>query len=112
MALTAGNANAELPTSNGTIYTVPSSTKTRITEILLCNAAGTTRTATLHFVESGDSADTGAGAGVNCIMEAFDLPAGVPFILPMNSLLETGDTIQGLASGADVFIHVSWIQEA
>lgn len=112
MALTAKNANAELPTSNGTIYTVPASTKARVTEIILCNAAGATRTATLHFVESGDSADTGAGSGVNCFMEAFDLPQGVPIILPMNSLLETGDTIQGLASGADVFIHVSLIEEA
>ncbi len=103
--------NAELPTSNGTLYTVPGSTKTRISEVLLCNCAGAARTATLHFVESGDSADTGAGAGVNAFMKTFDLPQGVPIILPMNSWLEAGDTIQGLASGADVAIFVSGFEE-
>lgn len=104
--------NAELPTSNGTLYTVPAVTKTRITEIWLCNAAGAARTATLHYVESGDSADTGAGAGVNTIMEAFDLPQGVPIIIACNSFVEAGDTIQGLASGADVAVMISGIEEA
>lgn len=112
MTLTAKQlVNAELPTSNGTLYTVPGSTKARITEIWLCNAAGAARTATLHYVESGDSADTGAGAGVNTTMEAFDLPQGVPIILPCNSWLEAGDTIQGFASGADVAIFVSGFEE-
>lgn len=105
-------ANAELPTVNGTIYTVPALTTARVTEIILCNCAGATRTVTLHFVESGDSADTGAGAGVNAFMEAFTVTAGVPFILPMNTFLDAGDTIQGLASGADVFIHVSGVEES
>lgn len=105
-------ANAELPTSNGTIYTVPGSTVTRVSEIILCNASGAARTVTLHYVESGDSADTGAGAGVNTIMEAFDVPIGIPVVLPLNSFLDAADTIQGLASGADVFIHVSGIEES
>lgn len=104
--------NAEMGTGNTTYYTVPGSTKTRVTEILLCNAAGAARTATLHYVESGDSADTGAGSGVNTIMEAFDLPQGVPMTFPMNSILEAGDTIQGLASGADVALFVSGFEEA
>ena len=104
-------ANAELPTGNGTIYTVPALTTTRVTEILICNCAGAARTVTLHFVESGDSADTGAGSGVNAFMETFEVAAGVPFILAMNTFLDAGDTIQGLASGADVFIHVSGIEE-
>lgn len=113
MAITAKQlVNAELATSNGTLYTVPGSTTTRITEIFLCNASGAARTVTLHYVESGDSADTGAGAGVNTIMEAFDVAPGVPYVFPMNSILETGDTIQGLASGADVAIFVSGFEEA
>ncbi len=113
MALTAKQlVNAELPTSNGTLYTVPASTKARVTEIWLCNASGAARTATLHYVESGDSADTGAGSGVNTIMKTFDLPQGVPIALPCNSWLEAGDTIQGLASGADVAVFISGLEEA
>lgn len=113
MALTAKNlVNAEMGTGNTTYYTVPAVTKTRVTEILMCNCAGAARTATLHYVESGDSADTGAGAGVNALMETFDLPQGVPVVFPMNSWLEVGDTIQGLASGADVFLHISGFEDA
>lgn len=113
MALTAKNlVNNELTTSFVTQYTVPASTKTRVTEILVCNAAGATRTISLGFVESGDTIDDGAGAGVNVIMDAFDLPQGIPMVFPMNSWLETGDLISAKASGADVFLHVSGLEEA
>lgn len=113
MALTAKNlVNNELTTSFVTQYTVPGATKTRVTEVIVTNCAGAARTITLALVESGDSADDGAGAGVNCIMDLFDLPQGVPMIFPMNSWLETGDFISAKASGADVFLHVSGLEEA
>lgn len=108
MALTAKQlVNAELALAIGTLYAVPASTKTRVTEILLCNNAGAARTVTMHFVESGDTAGDDNG-----IMKAFSLPQGVPMVFPMNTWLETGDLIRGFASGADVACIISGIEEA
>lgn len=113
MAFTAKNlVNNELTASFVTQYTVPALTVTRVTEIIACNNAGATRTITLCFVETGETADDGAGAGTNAIMKAFNLPAGVPIIIPMNSFLEAGDFISAKASGVDVTLHISGIEDA
>lgn len=113
MAFTAKNlVNNELTTGFVTQYTVPSATVTRVTEIIACNCAGAARTITLCMVEVGESADDGAGAGTNAIMKAFNLPAGVPIALPMNTFLEAGDFISAKASGADVTLIISGIEDA
>ena len=113
MALTLKQlVNNELTTGFVTQYTVGASKKARVTEIILCNCAGVARTATICFVENGDSADDGAGAGTNAIMKAFDLPQGVPMVFPMNSFLETGDLISAKASGVDVTLIISGIEES
>ena len=113
MAFTPKNlVNNELTTSFVTQYTVPTATVTRVTEIIACNCAGATRTITLCYIETGESADDGAGAGTNAIMKEFNLPAGVPITLPLNSFLEAGDFISAKASGADVTLHISGIEDA
>lgn len=108
MALTAKQlVNAELAVAVGILYTVPASTKARVTEILLCNNSGAARTVTMHYVESGDTPGNDNG-----IMKAFSLPQGVPMTFPMNTWLETGDSIRALASGTGVACIISGIEEA
>lgn len=110
MALTAKQLiNAEFPASSpATAYTVPAATKTRLTELIISNNAGAARTVNIWFVESGDSRDdaneiTGGGMSI---------PTGVPVILAFNTWFETGDTIQIDASGADVALIGSGMEEA
>ena len=112
MALTPKQlVNVELTTSFVTMYTVPADTKTRLTEILLCNTAGADRTVTVCVVESGDSA-TESTPNANAIMKAFSLPQGLPIALPFNTWLETGDLISAKASGTGVVFIASGIEEA
>ena len=69
----------ELPVSTpGTAYTTPASTTTRITEILLSNNSGATRTVNIWLVESGDvrgddNEITGGG---------MEVPSGIPLAHP------------------------------
>jgi hypothetical protein len=97
----------DAPTSNTTVYTVPAATKTRITEIMICNNAAATRTIRLYFVPNGDVADVG-----NAHFYDYDLPQGRPIIQPMNTFLPTaGDLISAHASGASVALRISGIEK-
>lgn len=101
--------NTEFPASSPTTaYTVPASTKTRLTELICSNNSGASRTVNIWFVESGDSAGddneiTGGGMSV---------PSGVPFILAFNTWFETGDTIVIDCDGVDVALIGSGMEEA
>lgn len=113
MAFTAKSlVNNELITSFATQYTVPSATVTRMTEIIACNCSGAGRTITLCLVEVGETADDGAGSGTNAIMKEFNLPPGVPMTFPQNTFLGAGDFISAKASGADVTLIISGIEDA
>lgn len=110
MALTTKTLDSrELATSLATIYTVPGATATRVTEIIVNNndSGGAARTFTLHFVNSG-----GAGDDTNKVFFAVDVDPTFPLILPMNTWMDTGDFIAAFASGLDVSIHISGIEES
>lgn len=102
--------NAELTTSFVTQYTVPALTKCRLTEILMCNTSGATRTVTICIVESGDTADE-TTPNVNAIAKGFDLPQGVPVALTFNTWLDAGDFISAKASDTGVTFIASGIEE-
>jgi hypothetical protein len=96
------------PTSLGAAsYTVPSSTKTRPTEIILCNNAGATRTIRVYLVPNSGSADQS-----NAIFYDYDLPQGRPVIQPMNTFLATaGDGIFLHGSGTNIAVRISGIEK-
>jgi|SRR3990167_2722568 len=107
MALTGKRLDTRVfPTTIATFYTVPGSTKTRITEIIVCNAAAAGRTIRIHFVPSGGSADTS-----NAVAYDWSVPPGIPVPIPLNTWLNTGDLIRGVASAADVSCTISGIEE-
>lgn len=101
---------SQLGTTVGALYTVPASTVTKVTEILLCNTSGATRTATLHLVPSA-----GVAANGNKIASAINIPSdGTPLHLQFNELyMSAGDSIQALASGgSSVTVYVSGVELA
>lgn len=108
MALTAKRLDTRaVGTSLATHYTAPGSTKARITEVTLCNTTTADITIRVHFVPSGGSADT-----TNAILYDFPVPPGVPFIIPLNSWLNTGDFIRMVAASAGIAATISGIEEA
>lgn len=98
----------ELPTVAATQYTVAASTRTRVTEFHFTNGSGATRTVTIHITKAGAATDNGANAW--CV--AFDIPQGVPMVFPLNRWMLTTDTIVGVASGTDVTMAASGIEES
>ena len=90
------------------LHTVSASTTTKLTAIILVNSLTTSVTATLYLVPSGGSAGV-----TNLLLNAVDIPtSGTPLILEFDELyLETGATIQGLASSASqVTYHLSGVE--
>ena len=75
-----------------TQYTVPASTKCRVTELLACNAGTVDVTLTVHFVISGGS----AGA-TNKVIAGLIIAVGQTVPFPLNTVLEAGDFISALA---------------
>jgi hypothetical protein len=86
------------PSSTGTAYTVPASTETKITDAQAHNNDSSERTLSVYLVPSAGSAD-----GSNLFAE-LTLAAGesVKIIEVMGRLLETGSTIQHVASVASM----------
>jgi hypothetical protein len=94
----------------GTLYTVPASTTTKLTEIIMVNDTTTAVKATLYLVPNG-----GAAGVTNLLINAMTIPVdGSPLVLEFGELyLETGATIQALASVADqVTVHLSGVELA
>lgn len=86
------------PSSTGTAYTVPAATETKISKVQASNADTVARTLTVHLVPSGGTADNSNKVVV------YSLAAGESVTLSelMGELLETGATIQHVASAATV----------
>src|SRR3989304_7656758 len=103
----------QLGSSASTLYTVPASTTTQVTSIILVNDSATPDAATIYLVPSGGSA-----ADTNILCKAFSVPAdGLPYeIVSVNTqgiYLETGATIQGLAVTANtITYHLSGVELA
>ena len=76
-----------------TQYTVPASTNTRISELLLCNTDTVMRTVTVHFVPSGGAADA-----TNIYLDAIELAAGQTLPIKLDTTLNAGDFIRAMAN--------------
>lgn len=103
-------ARGQLGSSNGTLYTSPSvSSPTGATQgallksIILCNTDSTARTVTIYLVESGGSA-----AANRAILSAATIAAATTTVLTFpddTCPLDSGETVQGLASSASVVTY-------
>ena len=103
-------ARGQLSNSNGTLYTSPSvSSPTGATQgallksIILCNTDSTARTVTIYLVESGGSA-----AANRAILSAATIAAATTTVLTFpddTCPLDSGETVQGLASSASVVTY-------
>jgi hypothetical protein len=84
-------------TSSTTLYTVPASTTTVVTNILVTNTAGATGTFSLLL----DDVSIGSTVTVG----AYDTT-----IIDMKQVLATTKTIKGLASAITVNFHISGVE--
>jgi hypothetical protein len=108
MALTPKTLAAdEFPVSTpATVYTVPASTTTRLTEIWVANNAAAARTPSIWIVNSGDT----AGDDNKLVKEPLAVDGWLP--IPLNTWLDTGDFIVVDADGADCAYRISGIEDA
>lgn len=90
-------ARAAAATGSTTLYTVPASTTTVVTNIVVTNTAGTAATFTLGL--NGVSLFTTAALAANSTA-TFDL----------KQVLATTQTITGLASATTVNFHISGVE--
>lgn len=86
-----------LTASSTTLYTAPASTTAVIRSITLCNTDTVARTVTIYIVQSG-----GSIGDDKKIFDEFSLAAGETIVDDTLRVLETGDTLRGLASTASV----------
>jgi hypothetical protein len=103
-------ARGQFGSSNGTLYTAPSvSSPTGATQgallksLIICNTDSSARTVTVYLVESGGSA-----AANRAILSGATVAANttVIFTFPDDTCpLDSGETVQGLASSASVVTY-------
>ena len=102
---------AQLATTTGTLYTVPTTTNgAQITSIKLVNATTTPADAHIYLVNSG-----GTAGDANILCKDFSVPAdGLPYelITPESPVfLESAGTIQGKADTASaITYHISVVE--
>lgn len=92
-------ARTAAATSNTTLYTVPSSTTTVVTDIVVTNTAGTAGTFTLNL------------NGV-AITSGVSLPANGVTNLSIKQVLNATQTISGSASATSINFHISGVEIA
>lgn len=103
-------ARGQFSGSNATLYTAPSDTSPTgstqgalLKSLIICNTDSSARTVTVYLVESGGSA-----AANRAILSAASIPAAttVMFTFPDDTCpLDSGETVQGLASSASVVTY-------
>lgn len=84
-------------TSNTTLYTVPSSTTTVVSDIVVTNTAGTAGTFTLNL-------------NGTALTSAVSLPANGVTNLSIKQVLNTTQTISGSASATSINFHISGVE--
>ena len=107
MAETFKNAKLALTTSSATIYTCPSATTAIILMCQVANIDGTNEAdATISWTDSSDSATE------TFLAKTVSVPADSSLgILSGKMVLETGDTLKGLASAdSDLAVTVSVLE--
>jgi hypothetical protein len=90
-------ARGAFATSSATLYTVPASTNTVVTNIVITNTAGTAGTFTLGL--AGTSLATTVACAANSITT-----------LDLKQVLATTQTITGLASATTINYHISGVE--
>ena len=86
-------------TSSVTLYTVPSSTTTVVTNIVITNTAGTDATFDLLLDDVSIANDVAVGANDSLTID-------------LKQVLATTKTIKGLASATTVNFHISGVEIA
>jgi hypothetical protein len=90
-------ARTAAATSSATLYTVPASTTTIVTNIVVTNSAATSATFTLTF----DSVD---------MFTTCAIAANTTAMFDLKQVLATTKTITGLASATTVRFHISGVE--
>lgn len=92
-------ARTAAATTSTTLYTVPAATTTVVTDIVVTNTAGTAGTYTLNL------------NGI-AIASGVSLPANGITNLSIKQVLNTTQTITGLASATTINFHISGVEIA
>jgi hypothetical protein len=92
-------ARTSAATSSATLYTVPSSTTTVITNIAVCNTAGSAGTFTLLL----DDVDLHTSTAI---------AANSTVYIDLKQVLATTKTIKGFASATTIDFHISGVEIA
>ena len=78
-------------TSEGTLYTVPGNTNTKVVQVILCNTSGSPAAISLSIVPSGGS----AGA-TNRILSNLSIDGNSVVTLDMSVFMDTGDFLSAV----------------
>ena len=92
-------ARAAAATSSATLYTVPSSTTTIVTNIAVTNTAGSAGTFSLLLNDVSIHTTTAIAANSTVYID-------------LKQVLATGNTIKGLASATTINFHISAVEIA
>lgn len=92
-------ARTAAATSNTTLYTVPASTTTVVTDIVVTNTAGTAGTYTLNL-------------NGTALVSGVSLPANGVTNLSIKQVLNATQTISGSASATSINFHISGVEIA
>jgi hypothetical protein len=95
--LTKALARGAFATSSGTLYTVPASTNTVVSNIVITNTAGSAGTFTLAL--AGTSLHTTTAIAANATI-----------YIDLKQVLATTQTITGLASATTINYHISGVE--
>jgi hypothetical protein len=95
-------AQVALTTAFASVYTVPTSTRTFVKDIVICNTTAGALTATVCLVPSDGSAGT-----ANAIFYEYDVAANDTFSWSGVQIMYHNDTIQVKASATGVTITIS-----
>ena len=90
-------ARTAAATSSATLYTVPASTTTVITNIVVCNNAATAGTFTILLDDIELQKDTAIAANTTIYID-------------LKQVLATTKTIKGLASATTIDFHISGVE--
>jgi len=92
-----------ITTGAGTqLYVVPTGCRAEVRDIIAANTTGGALGCTLHFVPSGGSASDG-----NKVLAAKSVSANDIFQWQGIQVLNSGDFIQGIGSGAGLTLHIT-----
>ena len=98
-------ATGAIGTGAGTLaYTVPTGFRTRVTDIAISNTTAGALNATLHFVPSG-----GSPSAATQFIPASSIAANstLQLVSEVGQILNAGDFIQAIGSGAGLTMHIS-----